>query len=210
MTEIIKPDAFRGGIQSNLDKKLTDAQLAEGERRDKRIEFIQSQYKKAEEDEKAGTEQPDVIYSGFQRDDVYTADKKFDRSREAISDMKSLPVKQYGISPDGDFEVHLDAESAALEEVRNKKFCIECGDRQPDMPELWQHAADRLRERIQGDPPGDFRHGERCCYCGSKLGLGGDFAGHAGFHTLTPDQARLLKEMFGSIEGVTDGDFAKA
>lgn len=210
ISEIIKPDAFRGGIQTNLDKKITPAEAKKAEQQEKRIEFINRQYKKAEEDEKAGTEQPDIIYSGFQRDDVYSADRQFDRSRESISDMQSLPVKQYGISPEGDFEVHLDPETAALEEVKRRIFCIECGDRQPEVPELWQLKADRLAERIQGDPPADFRHGERCCYCGAKLGLGGDHLGNAGFQQLTPDQARLMEEMFGKVDGVTNTDFAKS
>lgn len=200
MTKVPKHDAFRGGIQTNLDPKLDPKVVKEREAQERRIAFINDRYKQAEKDEKAGTEQPDIIYSGIQRDDVYTADPTFDKSRAAISDMQSLPVKQYGISPTGDFEVHLDPDSAALEEVKNKKFCIECGDRQPEIPEMWEHKAERLKALIQGEPPADFRHGVFCCYCGCRLGLGGDFEVGPGFQTITPDQMKLLETMFGSAE----------
>jgi hypothetical protein len=202
---------FRGGIQTNLDPKLDKKVVEEKERQERRIEFINSRYKQAEKDFEQGTETPDVVYTGIQRQDVYSADPLFDKSRESIVDAQSLPVKQYGISPEGDFEVHLDEGSAALEEVKRKTFCIHCGDRQPAMPELWQRAADRLAERIGPPPPGmDFRHGEFCCYCGGKLGIAGAALQRVGFTQLTPDQARLMEEMFGKIDGVTDTDFAKA
>lgn len=210
MSDILKPGNSRGGIISNLDRKLTKAQLAEKDAQEKRIEFITRKYADAEKDVLNNTEQPDVIYTGIQRDDVYSADPNFDKSRAAVVDMQSLPVKQYGISPEGDFEVYLDPDSAALELVKQRVFCVECGDRQPEMPELWQHAADRLIAVIGRPPTDDFRHGERCCYCGHKLGIGGDALEKSGFEVVTPDQARILGEIFGEVEGVTDTDFAKS
>lgn len=206
ITEIIKPDAFRGGIQTNIDPRLDPKVVKEREQRERRIAFINEQYKKAEQDEINGTDTPDVIYSDLQRTDVFTADPAFDQSRAAISDMQSLPIKQYGVSSTGDFEVWLDENSAALEEVKNRKFCIECGDRQPEMPELWQLAADRLQSHIPGEPPADFKHGERCCYCGAALGLGGDALQRIGFEAITPDQLKILESMFGTAEQ----NFAKA
>jgi len=187
------------GLQSNLDKRLSDSTIKQIERKERRTEFIDERYKTAESSLLDGTDAPDVIYDGLQKSGVYSADPEFDKSRESIVGMKSLPIKEYNVMPDGTFGITLAEGSAALEELRAGKFCHACHDRQPEMPEMWEHIIRRLEDRI-GKRPAWGKHAVMCCYCGARLGIEGDFKQEVSSITqVTPDQRELLQSMFGQI-----------
>lgn len=199
--------AFRG-IISNLDLHLDPATKARIEKEERQTTFINDAYAKAEADEKAGTVTPSVIYSAIQDQNRYTADPLFDKSREAIAGLKVLPTKQYEITPEGDFVLVLDEGSGALQELLDGKFCHNCEARQPEMPEMWKHIADRL-EGLIGPPPAelvaDWKHGTLCCYCGARLKIEGDYNPDSNIAQITPDQQQVLETMFGSISGGEPG-----
>lgn len=190
--------ARTSSIVSNLDRTLSLSQIKEGERSERRKEFIDRKYKAAEVAERTGVgDTPDTIFSGLQRNEVFTADPTFDKSREAVVGRRQLPVKQFEVTEDGDWQVTLG--EAATEVVRDRRFCIECLDPQPEDPVEWKRAAKRL-ERLIGPPPtdGSFRHGERCCYCGVRLGLGDEFKEKTvQLWQFTPEQRHIFETMFG-------------
>jgi hypothetical protein len=87
--------------------------------------------------------------------------------------------------------------SAAMEELKAGKFCHACHDRQPEMPEIWEMKAERLSDRI-GERPSWANSTTMCCYCGARLGIEAEFE-ESTLKTVTPEQQKLLEEMFGKI-----------
>lgn len=203
-----KRDKAFSGLVTNLDgKMIDDATRARLEQEERQTAWINKAHDDAARDEREGTVQPQVIYSGMSEAGKYTADPNFDKSREAIVNQKWIRPKQYEITPEGDFVTVYDEDSAALSLLQDKTACAVCGDRQPEMPELWHEAARRLAERIGPPPSGlDFRPGEYCCYCASKLGFEQTYVAEKPSITqVTPDQRQILETMFGSVTGAEAG-----
>lgn len=208
MSKIKRSRAF-DGIITNLDRDLSPAISSRIEMEEKQTAFIDQMWSKAERDEKAGLTAPQIIYSGMQEQGHYTADPVFDKSRDAVRHAKTLPVKQYEITPNGDLVKVLDEDSAALHMLLDGHWCHNCEEPQPEMPEMWRHIADRF-EGLAGPPPAEhahnWRHGVMCCYCGATLAIEGDYRPEASSITqVTPEQRRMLETMFGTFTGAEPG-----
>lgn len=187
-------------IITNLDQKLTDAEIEVGERAERREAFVADRVRDAEKAEKGelvAGQGTDIVYTGLQRDDVITADPLFDKSVESIRGRRSLPIKQFEVEPDGSFALTLG--EAAMEAVRLGLFCHACHDRQPDNDIEWGAAMLRLEDRI-GARPSWAEHGTMCCYCGARLGIHGEQHLQVnGLWNMPPDQRAMLEKMFGPI-----------
>lgn len=181
---------------SNLDKKLKPAQYIWHERREKNQHLIQERYTRAEKAEKAtGVEAPTTVFSALQRNDAFTRDEAFDKSRESIVGMPQLPIKQFEVTPEGDWCIVVG--EAAQEALREKKFCHNCYDPQPEDPQVWKEKASRLYGLI-GEPPAGFKHGEHCCYCGAVLGYEVEYKDRfIQPEHMTPEQQKILGEITG-------------
>lgn len=187
----------RNAIQTNLDRQLTDAQVEEGNKSDRRKEFISRRYKEAERIEKTGEGGPDVVFA-WQRQDVVTTDPNWDRDPASVRNRAMLPVKQGVVMPDGEFAWDIgNPGDAAYEAARAKLFCIKCRCRQPDNDKQWESRMQRLEARI-GPAPEPRNRDERCCFCGCILGFAGDAEAASMNHLgLTGEQNELMERMAG-------------
>lgn len=177
---------FRGGIQTNLDKRLTVSQVQKAERGERNQALIADRYKRAARAEREqGIEAPDVIYEGFQEQGHYTYDPKLDASRAVIHARTYLPVKEVVIRTDG--SVVKTFGPAALECIQEGLFCSRCLQKQPEDKVRQREAFSRMREvaiSVIGQRPSD-----QCCYCGALLGLQGDDEGPSS--DVTPEQREM-------------------
>lgn len=191
---------FMRKLASTPEHQLSPRAKELHERGERRELFIRDRVRAAERDEANLTERPDLIYSGLQRGDVFTADPTLDNNTaeyaRAYQRRQALPIKEMSVSPEGDFEITLSPE--ATEAVRLGFWCHTCHEPQPDNDIEWGAAARRL-EGILGPKPAWAAHGVMCCYCGAKLGISGDHKANSLIYNMTPDQRKLLEEMFGSI-----------
>jgi hypothetical protein len=184
------------GLQTNLDKKLSPSQIAAAERSERRKAFIQEQTKKAEAEERSGTQQPDTVFA-WQRQDAVTTNPLLDKDPSLIRGVKMLPVKQQVVMPDGTFAVDIGGPGdAAYEAARLGVFCVNCRNKQPDSQGEWDEKMRRLERCVLGPRPAHAVHGSHCCYCGCELGLKGD-AAPASVSGLTPEQTELMERMAG-------------
>lgn len=190
-------------IQSNLDNKLSPAEIAKHEKAERRKGFIDDRVKQAEKDEREGSGSADIVYSGLQRDNVYTANPSLDNDPTFVARMyaqrKSLPVKQREIGPDGTWVLVVAPEFQKA--LAQRLWCHNCEEAQPDNDIEWMAAVRRLEERI-GPKPGWACHREMCPYCGARLGFNGysNPDEDSSLLNMTPEQLKMLEEICGPMK----------
>lgn len=185
-------------LQTNLDRKLTPAQVAAAERSERRKAFIAEQTRKAEEEERKGIQEPDTVFA-WQRQDVITTNPELDKDPSLIRNVAMLPVKQQVVMPDGTFGLDIGGPGdAAYEAARLGLFCVNCRNKQPDGVDEWDYKMRRLERMVLGPRPDHARHGNTCCYCGAQLGIQGDHE-DASMNPLglTPEQSQIMEQMGG-------------
>lgn len=184
------------GILSNLDNKLTPAQIEAAERTERRKAFIADKTRRAEAEERAGTQEADTVFA-WQRQDAVSTDPILDKDPSLIRKVKMLPVKQRVVMPDGTYGIDIGGPGdAAYEAVRLGIFCTNCENKQPDSDDEWDYKMRRLERTLLGPRPSHAKRGTNCCYCGAELGLKGD-APDATTTGLTPEQTELMARMAG-------------
>lgn len=173
---------------TNADSRTTPAMQKADDLKGKRSDYIDGKVKQATLAEREqGHGAPDVRFS-WQRDDVFTEDTEFDNSRAAIENRTSLPIKEYVLEEDG--TLVKDIRGAALEMVKQGKFCSRCEERQPETPE-GKKAAWSKRELHVGPAPDGCSIDTNCVYCLGQLGLSGDHkVEKPGF--VTDEQLKLM------------------
>jgi hypothetical protein len=149
---------------------------------------------------------PDIIYSGLQEAGIYSADPELDAcpevAQKAIKNGTLLRlVKEFSVSPSGDWEVALP--EARIKLIEDGVFCVNCNNPQPQSDEEWEPLMQRLEGVIGHRPEGASRECN-CPYCGFKLGIHGIVPADcaqmpAHISAYTREQQVIIHEMFPGV-----------